>query len=340
MTAKTLVLPIAVSISLLLAGCASKPTHTPEQLAHGVKFEGLQADIPLDPGFSRPHQVAHVFGIPVKDLDPETKNIATIAERRGLNSFISGAVDNGLAGGLVAVAISSLDSSAKIFRTEVDEWNAIVDPSGYATIYEAESEVLKNVTERTTKGLRKQGYKVLSMGSETEGGNGKPVFVESSLTLINEARGCPKPASDDEGCRLKLSTPAFTHSSREAPPAWLSDLKEAFIIRGMVMMPAGETADGSAFALSREDREAIGREAGDGCYFYGAYDSSHAGFVGEDGKVEYCHLVPEKLARHREYMKKSVGERVVDTVSEKYQKNWEKCGVWGVLFPRDVEELK
>lgn len=66
------------------------------------------------------------------------------------------------------------------------------------------------------------------MGSETEGGNGKPVFVESSLTLINEARGCPKPASDDEGCRLKLSTPAFTHSSREAPPAWLSDLKEVF----------------------------------------------------------------------------------------------------------------
>ncbi len=157
MTAKTLVLPIAVSISLLLAGYASKPTHTPEQLAHGVKFEGLQADIPLDPGFSRPHQVAHVFGIPVKDLDPETKNIATIAERRGLNSFISGAADNGLAGGLVAVAISSLDSSAKVFRTEVDEWNAIVDPSGYATIYEAESDVLKNVTERTTKSLRKQG---------------------------------------------------------------------------------------------------------------------------------------------------------------------------------------
>ena len=169
------------------------------------------------------------------------------------------------------------------------------------------------------------------MGSETEGGNGKPVFVESSLTLINEARRSPKPASDDEGCRLKLSTPAFTHSSREAPPAWLSDLKEVFIIRGMVMMPAGETADGSAFALSREDREAIGWEAGDGCYFYGAYDSSQAGFVGEDGKVEYCHLVPEKLARHREYMKKSVGERVVDTVSEKYQ---------SVLFPRDVEELK
>lgn len=71
-------------------------------------------------------------------------------------------------------------TSAKIFRTEVDEWNAIVDPSGYATIYEAESEVLKNVTERTTKGLRKQGYKVLSMGSETEGGNGKPVFVEAA----------------------------------------------------------------------------------------------------------------------------------------------------------------
>ena len=82
---------------------------------------------------------------------------ATIAERRGLNSFISGVADNGLAGGLVAVAISSLDSSAKVFRTEVDEWNAIVDPSGYAMIYEAESDVLKNVTERTTKGLRKQG---------------------------------------------------------------------------------------------------------------------------------------------------------------------------------------
>ena len=77
--------------------------------------------------------------------------------KTGLNSFISGAADNGLAGGLVAVAISSLDSSAKVFRTEVDEWNAIVDPSGYATIYEAESDVLKNVTERTTKSLRKQG---------------------------------------------------------------------------------------------------------------------------------------------------------------------------------------
>ena len=56
--------------------------------------------------------------------------------------------------------------------------------------------------------------------------------------------------------------------------------------------------------------------------------------------MEYCHLVSEKLARHREYMKKSVGERVVDTVSEKYQKNWEKRGVWGVLFPRDLKELK
>ena len=54
-------------------------------------------------------------------------------------------------------AISSLDSSAKFFRTGVDDWNAIVDPSGYATIYDAESDVLKNVTERTTKGLRKQG---------------------------------------------------------------------------------------------------------------------------------------------------------------------------------------
>ena len=161
------------------------------------------------------------------------------------------------------VAISSLDSSAKFFRTEVDEWNAIVDPSGYATIYDAESDVLKNVTERTTKGLRKQGYEVLFAGSETEGGNGKPVFVENSLTLLNEARGCPKPAADDEGCRLTLGTTAFMQSSREAPPAWLSDLKEAFIIRGMVRMPAGETADGSAFALSLA-RRSRGHRAGGG----------------------------------------------------------------------------
>ncbi|MDR3911083.1 MAG: hypothetical protein Q3X56_06195, partial [Sutterella sp.] len=79
------------------------------------------------------------------------------------------------------------------------------------------------------------------------------------------------------------------------------------------------------------------REAGDGYYFYGAYDSSHASFVGEDGEGAYCHLVPEKLKRYRDEMSKNTVERVVDGVADHYKKNWEERGIWGILMPRDIE---
>ena len=90
-----------------------------------------------------------------------------------------------------------------------------------------------------------------------------------------------------------------------------------------------KTAGGQPFALSREDREAIGREAGDRDYFYGAYDSNHAAFVGENGEISFCHLTPEKLQKKRELNQK----KFVDRIGQKYKKNWEERGVWGVFIP-------
>lgn len=339
MSQKPLALTLAISASLL-AGCASNPDYTPEQLAHGVKIQGFHANIPLKSDeFSRPHQIAHVFGIRVNDLAPEAKNIMSASQQGTIKSFINGTVNDGLAVGLGAAAVSTIKIGVSYVRAEFDEWDAILDPTGYATIYEAQASVLDSVADRTAKALRKQGYEVQLTTRQANGGNGElGKWIENRLTLINAAKGCPKPANDaDAPCQVKLRTLCYNAASREAPPKWLSDLNEAFIIRGIGVLTEGETSEGKAFALSREDREAIGREAGDGYYFYGAYDSSHASFVGENGKVAYCHLVADKLKRHREEMSKSTVERVTDGVVDHYKKNWEKRGIWGLLNPRDID---
>lgn len=339
MSQKPLALVLAITASLL-AGCASNPDYTPEQFAHGVKVKGFHADIPLKSDeFSRPHQIARAFGIPVNDLAPEAKNIMSASQQGAMKSFINGTVNDGLAVGLGAAAISTISTSVAYVRTEFDEWDAILDPTGFATIYDAQVAVLDGAADRTAAALRKQGYEVILTARQADGGNGElGPWIENRLTLINAAKGCPKPANDaDAACQVKLRTLYYNAASRETPPKWLSDLNEAFIIRGIGVLTEGETSEGKAFALSREDREAIGREAGDGYYFYGAYDSSHAGFVGENGKVAYCHLVPEKLKRYREQMSKSTVERVTNGVVDHYKKNWEERGIWGLLNPRDIE---
>lgn len=339
MSQKPLALILATSASLL-AGCASNPDYTPEQLAHGVKIRGFHANIPLKSDeYSRPHQIAHAFGIRVNDLAPEAKNIMSASQQGAMKSFINGTVNDGLAVGLGAAAISTISTSVAYVRTEFDEWDAILDPTGFATIYDAQAAVLDGAADRTAKALRKQGYEVRLTAQQADGGNGElGPWIENRLTLINTAKGCPKPANDaDASCQVKLRTLYYNAASREAPPKWLSDLNEAFIIRGIGLLTEGETSEGKSFALSREDREAIGREAGDGYYFYGAYDSSHAGFVGENGKVAYCHLVADKLKCYREEMSKSTVERVTDGVIDHYQKNWEERGIWGILNPRDID---
>lgn len=339
MPQKPLALILALSASLL-AGCASNPDYTPEQLAHGVKIQGFHANIPLkSEDFSRPHQIAHAFGIPVNDLAPESKNIMSASQQAAMNNFIRGTVEDGIVVGLGAAAVSTVKFGVSYVRAEFDEWNAILDPTSFATIYDAQATALDGAAARTAKALQKQGYEVLLTSKQADAGNGElGKWIENRLTLINAAKGCPKPVNNaDAAFQVKLRTLYYNAASREAPPKWLSDVNEAFIIRGIGVLTEGQTSKGNAFALSREDREAIGREAGDGYYFYGAYDSSHASFVGEDGEVAYCHLVPEKLKRYRDEMSKNTVERVVDGVADHYKKNWEERGIWGILMPRDIE---
>ena len=108
MPQKPLALILALSASLL-AGCASNPDYTPEQLAHGVKIQGFHANIPLkSEDFSRPHQIAHAFGIPVNDLAPESKNIMSASQQAAMNNFIRGTVEDGIVVGLGAAAVSTV----------------------------------------------------------------------------------------------------------------------------------------------------------------------------------------------------------------------------------------
>ena len=336
MSIKVSSLWLSIVTALLVSGCATNaPSPTEEQLAHGVKVAGFHANVPLSTEFSRPHQIANAFGIRVNDVDPEDK-IMSASEQGAVHSFINTTVNDGILAGVGAAAISAVKTSASYVRTEYDEWDAILDPLHFETIYAAQASALDNATQRTATGLRKQGYEVVISGHQIENGTGDMgIWLENRLILINAEKGCPKPTSITEaGCGVTLRTLYYNAASREAPPAWLSDLQEAFIIRSLAVLPSGKTAGGQPFALSREDREAIGREAGDRYYFYGAYDSDHAAFVGEDGEISFCHLTPEKLQKKREQNQKNLAEQFVGRIEQKFQKNWEERGVWGVLFPK------
>ena len=335
MTIKISTIWLSIATLLFVSGCATNaPSPTEEQLAHGVKVAGFHANIPLSSNFSRPHQIANAFGIRVNDVDPEDK-IMSASEQGAVHSFINASVNDGILAGVGAAAISAVKASTSYVRTEYDEWNAILDPSLFETIYAAQASALDNATKRTIAGLQKQGYQVVLSEHQIENGAGDMgKWLENRLALVNAEKGCPKPTSTAEtGCGVTLRTLFYNAASREAPPAWLSNLKEAFIIRSLAVLSSGKTANGESFALSREDREAIGREAGDRYYFYGAYDNNHAAFVGDDGEISFCHLTPEKLQKKRELNQKNQAEQYVDRIGQKFQKNWEERGVWGVLFP-------
>lgn len=311
------------TITLLLSGCSSSPQYTQEQLAQGVPIKGFKANIPLNPTSTRARNVSHVFGNLMNDVDPDKKFMNTI-EDGAISGFAHGVVQGGLATGLGAAAIASAVRAISYNRSHYDEWNAILDPAKYTTIYEAQAHALDLATELTVKGLEKQGYKTiptLKQHFNQEGSLGK--WYDNVLVVVNEKKGCAKPksAEDKDVCRVVLRTLFYNAASREAPPMWLSDLNDAFIIRSLGVLPDGKTIDGKAFNLSRADREAIAREASNNFYFVGAFDRDHAGFVGENGKVEYCHLLPDELAKARERDKKGFAERLSDNVKQNYEKH-------------------
>lgn len=101
---KTASLFITLASTALLVGCASKPqqpTYTPEQLAHGIKLDKLTANMTLSTKYSRAWSIAHVFNVPVNDVDPE-KYLMNNQQLHALNGFVAGTVHAGLEGGLYA----------------------------------------------------------------------------------------------------------------------------------------------------------------------------------------------------------------------------------------------
>ena len=317
----------------LLAGCASHgPTYTPQQLAHGVKLAAYHADIYMSPKCSRPTNVAHVFEIPIRDVDPE-KYLLNAQQNVAYQGFIEGTAQAGLAGGVLNAAIGTAVMSAGEVRGQYDEWNAILDASKFATIYEGSMFALREVAHLTKEALTKQGYDVtVEKRPLDEDDVVQGITVKYVLTLVNEEKGCIKPTTqDDDACRVVVRR-MYTSATREKAPIWLVDVKDAFVIRSLGVWPDGKTSEGQVFKLNREDREAIGRASKEGFYFYGAFDGGHAAFVGENGKVEYCHLPPEILAKSRERDEKGFFVRM----KEAAQKNIEKHG-WGVLV--DTERL-
>lgn len=316
--------------AIMLAGCSSSPQYTEEQLAQGVRISGFHANISLEPKYSRARQIARSFGNPLNDVNPD-KYILNSTQSAAIGGLIQGMVEAGPIGGLLMATVGSTVSALSINRAHYDEWNAILNPAEFSTIYEAQSKALDHVTQLTTQGLVKQGYKVIPVAHQQynqEGSFGK--WYDNILTIVNEEKGCSNPISnrDTNTCQVILRTLYYNAASREAPPSWLSNLEEAFIIRSLAVLPEGKTSNGQAFTLSREDRESIAREASENYYFVGAFDNSHAGFVGENGTVAYCHLPPEELAKARERDKKGVIERLSDNAKRNYEKHGLKSILW------------
>ena len=161
-----------------------------------------------------------------------------------MNNFIRGTVEDGIVVGLGAAAVSTVKFGVSYVRAEFDEWNAILDPTSFATIYDAQATALDGAAARTAKALQKQGYEVLLTSKQADAGNGElGKWIENRLMLINAAKGCPKPVNNaDAACQVKLRTLYYNAASREAPPKWLSDLNEAFIIRGIGVLTEGQTS--------------------------------------------------------------------------------------------------
>lgn len=332
---KTASLFVTMAATVLLVGCASKPqqpTYTPQQLAHGIKLEKITANMPLSTKYSRAWSIAHVFNVPVNDVDPE-KYLLNNQQLHALNGFVAGTVHAGLEGGLVVAALNTMLSAGADYRSQYDEWNAILDPSKFSTVYEAARFALGEVTTMTQTALKNQGYQVTVKTHQLpEDEVQQGVSFESVLTLVNPKVGCVKPKADEDGCRVILRR-MYSVATREAPPVWLSDLKEAFVIRSLGVWSDGKTFDGKLFKLTHEDREAIGRMAHQGYYFYGAFDANHAGFIGENGTVAYCHMPPELLAKSRARDDKGFLTRM----KEAAEKNVEKHG-WGLLWNKPLFE--
>ena len=95
---------------------------------------------------------------------------------------------------------------------------------------------------------------MLLTSKQADAGNGElGKWIENRLTLINAAKGCPKPANNaDAACQVKLRTLYYNAASREAPPKWLSDVNEAFIIRGIGVLTEGQTCDCSPSDLKSD----------------------------------------------------------------------------------------
>ena len=105
------------------------------------------------------------------------------------------------------------------------------------------------------------------------------------------------------------------------------------MIRSLGVLSDGKTFDGKLFKLTHEDREAIDRMAHQDYYFYGAFDANHAGFIGENGTVAYCHMLPELLAKSRARDDKGFFTRMKETA----EKNVEKHG-YGLLWNKPLFE--
>ena len=321
---------IISALAIMLVGCSSSPKYTEEQLAKGVRISGFYANISLDPKYSRARQIARVFGNPLNDVDPD-KYLLNSTQSAALGGLIQGVVEGGPVGGLFMATVGATVSALSINRAHYDEWNAILNPAEFSTVYEAQAKALDHATQLTTQGLVKQGYQVIPVAHQKynqEGSFGK--WYDNVLTVVNEDKGCSHPTSqsDTNTCQVILRTLYYNAASRETPPSWLSDLKEALIIRSLAVLPEGKTLNGEAFTLSREDRESIAREASENYYFVGAFDNSHAGFVGENGSVAYCHLPPDELAKARKKDKKGVIERLSDNAKRNYEKHGWKSILW------------
>lgn len=185
-------------------------------------------------------------------------------------------------------------SALSISRAHYDEWNAILNPTEFSTIYEAQAKALDHVNQLTAQGLVKQGYQVIPVAHQKynqEGSFGK--WYDNVLTVVNENKGCSPPPRK---VIQTLVRSYFEHSFTTLPQGRHHRVgypisKRQLNIRSLAVLPEGKTLNGEAFTLSRKDRESIARESSENYYFVGAFDNSHAGFVGENGNVAYCRFV-------------------------------------------------
>ena len=314
------ILSLAGVSILLLSGCASQPQ--PEQLAHGIKLQQFHADIPYKEDFTRAANISHVFGVRIYDVDPE-KIIISKTENELIGNVINGAVEYGWEGALVGAGKALTRGAITTYRGEVDEWNAIIDADQFDTIYDAQVFAHDAATDLTVKAMQKAGYQTTVTKEQRDPKTGELLDqMVNVISLTNKKLGCPK-ATDEKGCIVKVFSPLYNFASREATPAWLNDSKDSFVIRSLVVNAEGKKADGSDFTLTREERETIGKMSQKNFFYYGAYGRKHPAFLGENGQISYCYMLPAMLEKSRAHAQKGLAERMAD----KYKKDWEDRGM-------------